>query len=154
MFKTQINSIIQTILTNVPQFNGNGYYVERGKESFKFTDNIPFWFYIDWPEGENVEFDDEAGAGCSNFKAVGNLRLIAHLRGVDMCEALEVLTANLLSTNLKVNVTSASIDEEIILRETFDKKPKDAINVLMIMFSLSAYGNLKCTGLTCDEFTC
>lgn len=154
MFNNEIQAIISKINANVPQFNGNGYYIEKGKEGFKPTDAIPFWFYIDWPEGKNLDVDHEDVAGCTSYHAVGSLQLIAHFTGVNLCDAVEVMLGNLLSCGINISAQSASIDETMILDEVYQKKPRQEIQIMRILFTITKYGNLRCTGLICDDDTC
>lgn len=154
MYNNEIQAIISQLKTNIPQYGENGYYIQTGVEGFKFTDNIPFWFYIDWPEGENFEIDHENVAGCTSFHSVASLRLITHLRGVNLCDAVDVLVGNLLSVGINITVQSVSIDETTILEETWQKKPKQPIKIMRILFQISKYGKVRCTGLVCDDGTC
>ena len=154
MFNNEIQAIISQLETNIPQFNGNGNYIEKGKESFKFTDNIPFWFFIDWPEGENFDIDFENTTGYTSYHATGSLRLVARFTGVNICDAVEVMIGNLLSVGLKVNIQSASIDETTIMQDVFEKEPKDNIQLVRILFTIQKYSSLNCTGLICDDYTC
>ena len=129
-------------------------YIEKGKEGFKFTDNNPFWFYIDWPEGENFDISQKNTTGANSYQATGSLRLVARFTGVNICDAVETMIGNLLSVNCSLSIQTASIDEETIMEEVFEKRPKDNIQIVRILFTLSKYSSLKCTGLICDDNTC
>ena len=155
MFNNEIQAIISQLNDNIPQFNGNGYYIEKGVEGFKFSDAIPFWYFIDWPEGENFDISQDDISIINGFRATANLRLIARFTGVNICDAVEVMAGNILKSRCSTFIQSISIDESMILEQDLGlKAPRRDIQMMRILFTITKPASLKCTGLICDDDTC
>lgn len=160
MQRDQLNTIVAQIEAIIPQFAGNGYIIQKGDDdSFKgITDDIAFWFFIDFQDGvEAVEFDSDF-ENVPNKGAVlvtGNYKLVAGMCGTNKHNAIQVLVGALSST--AADVSKAWTDSEVILSEQWeDKELKSDLQLYRVDFSLLSYEtNLtKCLILECADDSC
>lgn len=160
MQSVEINNLKDQILLLIPQFDGNGYVIQKGDdESFKgITDTISFWFYIDFQDGvESFEIsrDFDVLPNKDAYQVTGNYKLVAGMCGTNKHNAIDVLASALASQNMVIE--KAWTDPETILGDEWqDKKLKSDLQLYKIDFTLTTYktGLTNCITLECGDTTC
>ena len=162
MQATQIESLREFLLGVIPQFDGNGYIIEKGKDdSFKgITDDISFWFYINFQDNiESFEFDNDTSVlpNKGAVEVTGNYKIVAGMCGTNKHNAIDVLVAALRSAPGMIDVQMAWTDaEEIVSNELDGKKLKEDLQLYQVNFQLVTYKTniINCLTLECGDTTC
>jgi len=160
MQRNEIEAVKDFLLGLIPQFDGNGYILQKGNDdAFRgVTDDIPFWFYLDFQDGiESFEFDDEADniPSKNGFRVTGNYKLVAAMTGTEKHNAIQSLVSALSLTG--AGIQKAWTDSEVILSEEMEgMELKSGLQLYKINFQLVTFGagQAACVALICDDCDC
>lgn len=160
MQRNEIESLKDILLGLIPQFDGNGYILQKGDDdAFRgVTDDIPFWFYLDFQDGvESFTFDNDVDMLPSKggYKVTGNYKIVSAMTGTEKHNAIQSLVSCLAITGAEIQ--KAWTDTEVILSEEMEgMKLKSDLQLYKINFQISTFGagQAACVALICDDYDC